>query len=114
MRTPTGRRRGGQPGNHNRLTHGLYAKQPDIRSTLRLERLGLNRNELTIALARVRLNELLEKQAAADPKEFLTYERAILHYLGLITRLVQRNQDLRLRTGTSSESVRELLDFLEA
>jgi hypothetical protein len=113
MRAPSGRRRGGQPGNHNRLKHGLYARQLSITHTLRLERLGLNRNELGIALARARIKMLLTKQAAASPREFLTYERAIKHYLDLIARLIQRNSDLRLETGIPSHQLHELVELLK-
>ncbi len=112
-RKPTGRRRGGQPGNHNRLKHGLYARKLSIGNELRLERLGFNRNELTIAVARARLKRLLELQGAAGPADFLPYERAILYYLDLITRLVHRNMDLRLRTGIPSEDLHDLVRILE-
>lgn len=112
-RTPTGRRRGGQPGNHNRLKHGLYARQLPVQHVFRLEALGLNRNELQLALARARLKSLLEKQAAADPREFLSYERAILHYLDYITTLLERNQALALRTGIPSHELEELVNWLK-
>jgi hypothetical protein len=112
-RRPSGRHRGGQPGNHNRLKHGLYARQLPIRHELRLERLGFNRNEMTIALARVRLKQLLEKQETSDACDFLAYERAIQYYLDLITRLIQRNSDLRRQTAINSRDVAEVIAMLE-
>jgi hypothetical protein len=80
---------------------------------LRLEALGLNRNELQLALARARLKALLEKQNAATPKDFLSYERAILHYLEHITVLIHRNQALAQQTGIPSRDLTELVDWLE-
>jgi hypothetical protein len=112
-RTPTGRRRGGQPRNHNRLKHGLYARQLPVRTLLRLEARGLNRNELQIALARARLKSLLDKQAAASPRDFLSYERGILHYLEHITTLIHRNQALAQQAGIASHYFTELVDWLE-
>ena len=112
-RKPTGRHRGGQPGNHNRLVHGLYAHHLPVQHALRLERLGLNRNELPLALARARLNSLLAKQAAAGPRDFLGYERAILHYLDHITRLLHRNQALSRQTGIPSHELDDLVNWLK-
>jgi len=112
-RRPTGRKRGGQPGNQNRLKHGLYARHLPVRRQLHLETLGLNRDELAIAVARARLKSLLDKQAAADPKDFLSYENAIFAYLCHITRLIHRNQDLARKTGLPTSAVRELLDLYE-
>ena len=112
-RLPSGRHRGGQPGNHNRLKHGLYARQLAVRHELSLERAGLNRSEMSIALARVRLKRLLEKQQASDAHDFLAYERAIQYYIDLITRLIQRNSDLRLQTAISSRDAAELVAILK-
>jgi hypothetical protein len=112
-RIPTGRRRGGQPGNHNRLRHGLYAGKLHLDHELRLDRLGLNRNHMTIALARVRLARLLEKQAAADPKDYLSYERAIQYYINMLARLIHRNSRLSLQIGFNSADLRQLVDILK-
>ena len=112
-RKPTGRKRGAQPGNHNRLKHGLYAKRLPVEHELRLERLGLNRNPHTIDWIRVRLNRLLEQQEAAPAKDFLTYERAIQYYLNLLTRLIHRNRRLSRRTGIASAELGPLLAMLK-
>ncbi len=111
-RKPSGRRRGGQPGNHNRLKHGLYARQLPLEQELRLEALGLDRHHLTIALARARLNRLLVKQAAAPDRDFLTYERAVMYYLNLIARLIHRNKRTKARTGIPSADLVKLVDRL--
>ena len=113
MRKPTGRRRGGQPGNHNRLKHGLYAETVPDRHLIRLHRLGLDRSELPLALARARLKSLLVAQQSAPAKEFLTYERAIQFYLAHISRLLHRNLDFYYATGIPSHQLHELLEILK-
>ena len=112
-RRPTGRRRGGQPGNHNRLKHGLYARKLPIPQHIRLETLGLNREHLTIALARARLDQLLTAQAAAPASDFLSYERAVQFYIYFITRLIHRNAQLSRDTGIPSSELSDHPDWLE-
>ncbi len=74
------RRRGGQPGNTNRLRHGLYSRHLASSS-------GSVDPGFQLALARKRLLQLLERQSSASPRDWLSYERGILHYLQLIIRL---------------------------
>ena len=84
----TGRRRGGQPGNVNRLKHGLYSRRlPRELTALPDPRTGMDLG-FEIALARVRLSQLLDQQRGATPEGWLSYERAVLNYLGLISSLV--------------------------
>lgn len=88
-RSPSSRRRGGQPGNTNRLRHGLYSRRiprdltsaPDPRTTAQ--------PDFEIALARVRLVQLIRAQQAAPDQDWLAYERAVLNYLGLIFSLTE-------------------------
>ncbi len=77
---PSTRRRGGQPGNLNRLKHGLYSRR--LASTPADPKF-----ELT--LARRRLAQLLQKQESASLRDYLSYERGILHYLSVIIALSQ-------------------------
>ncbi len=80
---PSLRRRGGQPGNTNRLRHGLYSR--------RIAPIGgaVDRH-FQNALARRRLAQLLDRQeACTSPRDFLSYERGILHYLSMIIYLRQ-------------------------
>ncbi len=113
MAFATKRKRGGQPGNHNRLKHGLYARQYPVPRLIQLERMGLNRNEMDIALARVRLMSLLDKQAAAGPEDFLPYERAIQHYIEFIGRLIHRNACLPAEFGMTWVQLRDLLALMK-
>ena len=87
-RPATGRRRGGQPGNTNRLVHGLYSRRlpPDLRPNLN-PRTQMD-PEFEIALARVRLVRLIRAQQSASPRQWLSYERAILAYLRRIGSLM--------------------------
>lgn len=85
----TTRRRGGQPGNSNRLRHGLYSRRlfPDQKGassstggpSLRFQR----------DLARRRLLQLLAQQEGASLRDWLSYERGILHYMKFIIALSQ-------------------------
>ncbi len=77
---PTTRRRGGQPGNLNRLRHGLYSSRfalpnpqsdPELRSTI----------------IRKRLREILKKQQSATVREWISFERAISAYISLLISL---------------------------
>ena len=88
---PSGRRRGGQPGNHNRLKHGLYSKQVSVEDDAELESMSMALTNQELALARVRLKTCLEKQLTAAPEDWLTYERAIARYLHDIVSTINKN-----------------------
>lgn len=85
---PTTRRRGGQPGNINRLRHGLYSRRL---STPAQDRAASPTEtpdpRFQLALARRRLAQLLDQQESALPHDWLSYERGIAHYLSLISSL---------------------------
>jgi len=99
---PSGRRRGGQPGNKNHLIHGLYSKQVSIEDSDLLESMPADLNQHELALARVRLKTCLEKQLTAAPEDWLTYERAIAYYLRLIVSVIQKNAEFKERGYDSS------------
>ena len=75
--TPAGRRKGGQPGNTNRLKHGLYSRRI-------AEPLTDPDGSIRIALIRRRLLALFRKQDGASLREWLSLERGIAHYVSLI------------------------------
>ncbi len=80
---PSPRPRGAQPGNLNRLKHGLYSRR--LAPTSPPPDPGLQ-----LALARKRLAKLFQMQeSASSPREFLSYERGILHYITLILALTR-------------------------
>ncbi len=80
---PSPRRRGAQPGNLNRLKHGLYSRR--LAPTSASPDPGLQ-----LVLARKRLAKLFQMQeSASSPREYLSYERGILHYITLILALTR-------------------------
>lgn len=79
--TSTGRRKGSQPGNTNRLRHGLYSKR------LLSPESAAPSYESQLTLYRRRLAQLLTKQEHASIPDYLSYERGILHYIALILEL---------------------------
>ena len=100
---PTLRHRGGQPGNTNRLTHGLYSSR--FHARLRPQASGNSLDlDFEIVFARMRLRALLKKQQlCASPREWLSYERAVLHYVSLISSLLQERV---LRTPVHAQLIR--------
>lgn len=87
-RSPSPRRRGGQPGNTNRLVHGLYSRRlPRTLTWPASPRTGFD-PEFEIALMRVHVSQLIERQQAAPPEHYLAYERAIFAGVGRIISLM--------------------------
>ena len=104
------RKPGGQPGNQNRLVHGIYAKQLSSEDSEMLESMPVDLTEHELALARVRLKTCLDKQLNSAPEDFLTYERAIAYYLRLIATLVQRNAAIKANSpGDAFITVMEMI-----
>jgi hypothetical protein len=86
--SPSRRRRGGQPGNTNRLIHGLYSRRlPRSLTWPANPRSGFD-PEFEIALMRVHVSQLIERQSAAPPEHYLAYERAIFAGVGRILSLM--------------------------
>ncbi len=103
------RRRGGQPGNTNRLKHGLYSNLISSEDEAELESMELDRNHSELKLARARLKACFEKQQTADPKDWLSYERAIAFYLRIIAMLTHRNATQRAEDKTAFMTVLEMI-----
>ena len=104
-RSPSGRRRGGQPGNTNRLVHGLYSTRIPRKIHRSLENpRTTSEPDFEIALARVRLVQLMRAQQAAPAREYLTYERAVINYLDLIFSLTEAAARRR-RNGPELEGI---------
>jgi hypothetical protein len=88
---PSPRRRGGQPGNLNRLKHGLFSRRLSIRDRALFAISPRSDPSFELALARVRLVQLIKQQESASSRDWLSYERAVIHYLGVITSLLDAN-----------------------
>jgi len=108
FRQPSGRHRGGQPGNQNRLKHSLYSKQVSMEDGAQLETMSQELTEHELALARVRLKTCLEKQLSAAPEDWLSYERALANYLHNIVALIHMNARNKNR-GIDSMTVMEMI-----
>jgi hypothetical protein len=107
----TGRSRGGQPGNHNHLVHGIYSKQVSLEDNDPLETMPSDLTEQELALARIRLKTCIEKQQGAAPQEWPAYERIIAHYLKLIASLIQKNASLN-KGDARKDAVAIVMDYI--
>ncbi len=115
MSTPTSpspRRRGAQPGNTNRLKHGIYSRHISVQVDQDIQDMSEDRNQDELALARTRLIACLDKQRDAPPEDWLFYERAISHYLMAIARFVNNNavigKDRKASLITVLEMIRQM------
>jgi hypothetical protein len=106
---PASRRRGAQPGNTNNLRHGIYSQHISVQVGEQLQSMPPDQNYDELALARTRLAECMEKQKSAPPEDWLLYERAITHYLGVISRYVNQNAVLGKDRSASFVTVLEII-----
>ncbi len=101
------RRRGGQPGNHNALTHGFYSRyftQVDVKDLGQYAFSGLDDE---VALIRIYIRHLIELGSRPDsPYDPLTILRAICLASSSLTRLLKTQ---KLVFGQKDE-LREMLD----
>ena len=82
------RRRGGQPGNTNRLVHGRYSRRLPRELTTGGDPRVSDDPNFELAMARVHLVQLLTAQKKARRRQWLSYERAVIDCLGLILSLI--------------------------
>ena len=85
---PLRRRRGGQPGNTNRLVHGLYSRRLPRELTAPASPRTGDDPQFELVMARVHLVQLLTAQKKAPKRQWLSYERAVIDCLGLILSLI--------------------------
>ena len=85
----TGRKRGAQPANTNRLKHGLYSRRIAPADSVIKAPPRIPEPMFQIAFARKRLARVMRLQVRAPIDQWLSYERCILHYLSLIASLAQ-------------------------
>jgi hypothetical protein len=111
-RKPSTRRRGAQPGNQNRLSHGIYARHISIEANDDIRGMPEDRNQDELALARARLVACLDKQLHAPGEDWLFYEKTIAQYLLTISKFIHSNavlgKDLKQSFVTVLEMVRQL------
>ena len=82
------RRRGGQPGNTNRLIHGRFSRRLPRKLTWPDNPRTGHDPDFEIVMARVHLVQLLEAQQRAPTTQWLSYERAVIDCIGLIVSLI--------------------------
>jgi hypothetical protein len=71
------RKRGGQPGNHNAHTHGIYSKFILLRDESVIEGMSDGSLKDELALARARLKNALERtEAATEETEKIAWDSA--------------------------------------
>ena len=90
-RKPSGRPRGAPKNNINHLKHGLYSHH--ISALDDEENCAMSEDQTSdeLALARVRIKRCLDKQGSVSPQEWLSYEKAISHYLGQVITMLHKN-----------------------
>jgi hypothetical protein len=82
------RRRGGQPANTNRLTHGLYSNRVAPAAPAAPVAARFPNPAFQIELARKRLSQVLQLQRTVRTlDQWLSFERCVLHYLSLMSGL---------------------------
>ncbi len=103
------RRRGAPLGNTNHLIHGVYSQHISVQAEHGLASMPIDQNQNELALARARLNAVLDKQRAAPPEQWLDYERAASHYLTAIGSLIHKNAVLGRDQRSSFVTVLEMI-----
>ena len=109
MSKPKPRKRGGQPGNTNALKHGLYTTLVSVRDDIELVPMPRDQSDHELAFARVRLKNLVLKQQDAPREDWLSYEKAIQHYIDRISNITHKNALLGRDQGAAFVTVMEMI-----
>ena len=103
------RRKGGQPANTNNLKHGLYSTLVSVADDVELVPMARDQSDHELAFARVRLKHLVRRQQQAPPEHWLSYEKAIQHYIDRITTITHKNALLGRDQGAAFVTVMEMI-----
>lgn len=106
---PTGRKSGGQPGNTNALKHGIYSHHISVQDDEEAEAMAADLNNDELTFARIRLKDCIIKQQSAPPEEWLSYEKAIAHYISKIVSMIHHNAILGSDKKTGFVTVLEMI-----
>lgn len=90
-RKPTGRRPGAPLNNINHLKHGIYSNHISVKDDEELEGMSKDRAFDELDLARTRIHFCLDKQGSVPEQEWITYEKAVSHYLGQVIAMIHKN-----------------------
>lgn len=104
-----GKRRGGQPGNVNARTTGIYSQVVTVRDDVDASSMPRDMSDQELALARVRLKHLILEQRQAPPQQWLSFEKAIQHYIDRIANITYKNAMLGRQQGAAFTTVMEMI-----
>jgi hypothetical protein len=90
-RKPTGRPPGAPLNNINHLKHGLYSHHISVKDEQDLVPMSQDETTDELALARVRIKRCLDKQGSVSEQDWLSYEKAVSHYLGQVITMLHKN-----------------------
>jgi len=110
---PRRRKRGGQPGNKNALTHGFYSKTfapAEDRDIDEIKQISLDSE---IDMLRVSIRRIFDLTAGvADPVQAVRYVHVLTRAVTSLDHLVVRQNMLHNTNTAIDESLREALDVL--
>ena len=90
-RKPTGRPPGAPLNNINHLKHGLYSHHISVTDDEEICPMSEDKTSDELALARSRIKSILDKQGAVSAQEWLSYEKAVSHYIGQVITMLHMN-----------------------
>jgi hypothetical protein len=88
---PTGRPRGAPLNNINHLKHGLYSNHISVKDDEQACPMSEDKTSDELALARSRIKKILDKQGSVSSQEWLSYEKAVSHYIGQVITMLHMN-----------------------
>jgi hypothetical protein len=103
------RRAGAQPGNSNALKTGLYSELVTVRDDTDSSSMPRDQSDQELALARIRLKELILEQRQAPPEQWLSFEKAIQHYIDRIANITHRNAIFGQQHGAAFTTVMDMI-----
>jgi hypothetical protein len=103
------RRAGAQPANQNARKTGLYSNLVTVRDDVDAASMPRDMSDGELALARIRLKELILEQRQAPPQHRLAFEKAIQHYIDRIASITYKNALLGRQQGAAFTTVLEMI-----
>ncbi len=82
---------GGQPANQNARKTGIYSQTVTVRDDVDAASMPRDMSDHELALARIRLKDLILEQRQAPPEHWLSFEKAIQHYIDRIANITYKN-----------------------
>ena len=108
-RKPTGRPPGAPLNNINHLKHGLYSHHISVEDDEEDCAMSEDKTSAELTLARVRIKKILDKEGSVSPEEWISYEKALSHYLGQVITMLHKNSIFGRDTKTPLLTI---MDFI--